>query len=341
MTAVNATSLQSGSPQLPRRLPEGPSAASGAGAARVTTTRRKVPILLALATALLAGLLAAGCGYDDAVKDGGPLTTVLGTDTTPTTTGSTDATPEATTTTDPDDSIEISVYFSLEERMQPVHRRVPMTKAVAAAAMKALLEGPTAEERELGLFTSIPEGTLFLGVEIEGTVARVDLSREYESGGGSSAIASRLSQVVYTLTQFPTIDAVKFALDGQEVDVFSGEGFILEHPISRADYEEWQAPPILVESPAIGDTVTSPMRIWGTSNVFEATSQFRIVDGAGRTLIEQHVTATSGTGERGSFDVTIPFEAEPGSDITLIAFEYSAKDGSMVNIVRIPLKVAD
>lgn len=322
------------------RTPEAHGMARRTTPASHYTLGRPIITLLGVAAVLMLALATAGCGYDNGVKDGGPLTTVLGTDTTPATTQTTVGVPEATTTTALGDTIELSVYFSMNERMQPVHRRVPATKSVAAAAMRALLDGPTPEEQALGLFTAIPEGTLFLGVSIEGTVARVDLSREYESGGGSSAIAARLAQVVYTLTQFPTIDSVEFALDGRHVDVFSGEGFLLEHPIGRADYEEWQAPAILVESPAIGDTVTSPLRIWGSSNVFEATSQFRIVDDAGRTLVEQHVTATSGTGERGSFDVTIPFDAAPGSDITLIAFEYSAKDGSMVNIIEIPLQVA-
>jgi len=55
-------------------------------------------------------------------------------------------------------------------------------------------------------------------------------------GGGSYNILSRLAQVVYTLTQFPTVDRVLFYLDGQPVDVFSGEGVVLEHPVGRADY---------------------------------------------------------------------------------------------------------
>src|SRR5665811_1974730 len=187
-------------------------------------------------------------------------------------------------------------------------------------------------------WTSMPR-TLYLGIDVQGSVATVDLSKEYESGGGSMSMFARLGQVVYTLTQFPSISSVSFKLDGQPIEVFSGEGLLLEHPMTRAD-NEYVTNPIHVESPVFGDTVTSPLRIYGTSNVFEATSQVRILDSAGGTLNEVYVTATSGTGTRGTYDVTVPFTAAPGSDITLMSFEYSAKDGSMINISEIPLHVA-
>ena len=48
----------------------------------------------------------------------------------------------------------------------------------------------------------------------------------------------RLAQVVYTLTQFPTVSAVRFSLDGAPVDVFSSEGIVLDHPVGRTDYED-------------------------------------------------------------------------------------------------------
>lgn len=48
----------------------------------------------------------------------------------------------------------------------------------------------------------------------------------------------RLGQVVYTMTQFPTVKAVRFKLDGAPVNVFSGEGIVLDHPVGRSDYKD-------------------------------------------------------------------------------------------------------
>jgi spore germination protein GerM len=294
-------------------------------------------VLVAAAAAVLA---LAGCGYDSEVKDGGPVTTVAGTDTTPSTDPTDTTTPDqATTTTTAGETVDVLVFFMRGEYLAPVRHHVPATKEVAKAAMQELIAGPTSDEKAAGFITALPDKTLFLGIALEGSAATVDLSKEYESGGGTMSMSARLGQVVYTLTQFPTIDSVLFKLDGRPIEVFSGEGFILDHPVTRADYEYVTAP-IHVESPTYGDTVTSPLRVYGTSNVFEATSQLRITDSAGKTLAEAIVTATSGTGTRGTYDVTVPFTAKPGSDITLMSFEYSAKDGSMVNITEIPLHVA-
>lgn len=297
-------------------------------------TIKTLALVLAIAAVTLVG-----CGYGTEVKDGGPVSTVQGTDVPPST-APPDGGTDTTTTTVAGETTQLTVYFVYDEHVQAVHRRVPATKAVAAAAMEALLAGPTPEEEALRVFTAVPAGTLFLGVTIDGGVATVDLSREYESGGGSLSMSLRLAQVVYTLTQFPTVDGVQFSLDGKPVEVFGGEGFILDHPVGRADYEEYVTPAILVESPTIGDTVSSPLRIYGTSNTFEATSQVRLVAEDGTTILERYVTATSGSGTRGTWDVTVSFEAEAGSTITLMTFEYSAKDGSMINITEIPLKVA-
>jgi hypothetical protein len=54
-------------------------------------------------------------------------------------------------------------------------------------------------------------------------------------------------------------------------------------------------------------------------------------------VISHHfVTATSGSGTRGTFDFTVPFEAPNGLG-KLVVFELSAADGSRIHQVEIPL----
>jgi spore germination protein GerM len=66
----------------------------------------------------------------------------------------------------------------------------------------------------------------------------VDLSSEFEEGGGTLALTVRLAQVVCTLDEFPTVDGVRFAIDGTVVDVFSGDGLIIDEPVACSDYAE-------------------------------------------------------------------------------------------------------
>ncbi|MCC6224663.1 MAG: GerMN domain-containing protein [Thermoleophilia bacterium] len=298
------------------------------------------PRLVALALTALA-LAAAACGGEEVAGDTAPATTAETTGTTeappPTETG-----PVETGTSEPEPPVEamtVAIYLLRGEHVGVAHRTVEQQETVGTAALEELLRGPTTEEAAAGLGTSIPAGTALNGLTIEGGVATVDLSGGFDDGGGSLSMFTRLAQIVHTLTQFPTVDGVLFELDGVPVETFSSEGIVLDGPQTREEYED-QAPATLVETPAVGDTVTSPLRLSGTSNVFEATSNYELLDAAGNVLAEGFVTASCGTGCRGTFDVEVPFADTGEANGTLLVFELSAEDGSRVNVVEIPLAFA-
>jgi germination protein M len=295
-----------------------------------------VLLLAAIAVAAAVTVFAAGREGSSDVGDGGIVSTTEGSESGEPPDSSTTTMPADTPTTQAADTMTVRVYFSSGEKIAAATRVIPKTKEVGAASMKALLEGPTEAEKNAGMFSSIPEGTTFPGLEIENGVAAVDLSKEYESGGGSLSMFMRLAQVVFTLTQFPTVDGVNFKLDGEPIDVLGGEGIIIDHPMTRADYED-MSPAILVESPTLGATVSSPLRVTGTANVFEAVFAIDVVDSDGLIIAEQRVMASSGTGTRGTFDVTIPFTLHKTGPGSLIVFSDSPKDGSQINVVETPL----
>ena len=58
---------------------------------------------------------------------------------------------------------------------------------------------------------------------------------------------------------------------------------------------------------------------------------------AGIRAAWRFVTATSGSGARGTFDTTISFP-HTGGPITLVAYEPSAENGKPIHVVRISLK---
>ena len=92
----------------------------------------------------------------------------------------------------------------------------------------------------------------------------------------------------------------------------------------------------VVETPLPHEAVTSPLHVRGTANTFEATFDVRLFDAAGRKLLQRFVTATSGSGTRGTYDVTLTFPdtVEPR---WLEVFEPSAENGEPLHKVRIPL----
>jgi spore germination protein GerM len=338
---------------------------------RRSTAAGRLLIVLALAPFLFVACLGAGAGNlgaigtpapgteSDAPSDGPPTASPSESaepsgsasavpSTEPSPSGSTSA-PTAEPTAEPTESAEPSeppvetmesvAYFLKADPLSelstliPVSRVVPKTLGVGRAALNELLAGPTEEEGCCGIETAVPEGAVLLGLTIEDGLATVDLSREFESGGGSFSMGARLAQVVYTITRFPTVDRVNFRLDGEPVTVFSGEGLILDHPVTRDDYRDY-LPAIFIDSPAWGAEVDSPFEVRGMANVFEAQFLMTIYDDADDPIYEnENVRATCGTGCWGTFSQEIRLPAEVSRrDITVRVWNRSARDGSAEDI---------
>lgn len=162
--------------------------------------------------------------------------------------GSAPARPTSTPTSEPVAIVErpeyaasrqVSIYLTRGEMLKKVNRSVPDTPRIGAEAMKALLAGPTPAEARTGLGTAIPKSARFRDLRIDGGVALVDLSSEFESGGGTLGLTLRLAQVTCTLDQFPGVEGVRFALDGRQISVFSGNGMVLSRPVSCASYRAY------------------------------------------------------------------------------------------------------
>lgn len=205
---------------------------------------KRLTILLAVFAVTIAACGAAGVG--DAGNVTVPTAPDIGTAVTTTTqapgSAPTTVAPGTPTTTQPPTPAPqatqfVDVYFVKDGRYATtIARAVPATPEVATEAIKALIAGPTPAEAEAGLSSAVPTDTLLLGITIRDGKATIDLSKEFEAGGGSFGMIARLAQVVYTLTQFPTVESVEFWLDGRPVTVFSSEGLLLEDPVSRNDY---------------------------------------------------------------------------------------------------------
>ena len=200
------------------------------------------------------------------------------------------------------------VYWLRDGKVWPAAREVETSGEPGAAVLDELLVGPT-DDDPAESETAIPAGTEVGDFAVEGGVARIT---------PSSALSNEaLAQVVYTLTDLPGVDSVE--IDGQSY--------------TRADFED-QTPAILVESPLPFEEVSSPLGVTGSANTFEATFQYELVGADGSVVDKNFVTATSGTGTRGTFDFTTDtFEAVAA----LRVFELSAKDGSRINEIEIPL----
>jgi germination protein M len=208
----------------------------------------------------------------------------------------------------------LRVYFLSDGKVSVATRSVVAGPAVGRAALVQLLQGPTGAETARRLSSEIPPGTKLEDLELNDGTATVVLSESLDEAA--------IAQVVFTLTQFPSVQRVR--LEGEE------------HV--RSDFEA-ETPSVLVESPVPGQDVHTPVQLEGTANTFEATFNVELVDADGTVLAERFVTATSGSGTRGTFDAELSFEITREGPGELVVFELSAEDGSRIHEVRIPVEI--
>jgi immunoglobulin-like protein involved in spore germination/sporulation and spore germination protein len=267
---------------------------------------------------LLAAPVAAGCGSSS--KEEAAATATRPTTTTAPTTAPTGTTASTTTAPAPPpaDANTVLVYLLRDGKVAVVRRSVGPTRAVARAALEQLVRGPTPAERNAGFSTAVDPATTIDRLTVAGGVATLDTPRPLRPD-------AELAQVVYTLTQFPTVRRVSVVLESNDAV-----------EVGRGDFED-ATPPILVESPAPGDRVTSPLRVRGTANTFEATFLVELREQDGSLLAKKVVTATSGSGTRGTFDVRVPFTVDRAGLRELVAYEIDADSGRRTHVVRVPL----
>jgi hypothetical protein len=298
---------------------------------------RLLPLLLIAAAVIVvaqAALLAA-CGASSGGATGEP--TATGTVTAPAT-GTAEATVSPAASPSAAAETTLHLYFMRGDSLGVAERQVARTTMPATAAMQALLAGPTTEELAAGLGSTIPAGTQLLGLSIRAGTATVDLSEEFGDGGGSLSMTSRVAEVVYTLTRFPTVRAVSFRLEGEPIEALGGEGVALAEPQRRADWRDLE-PNIFVETPGVGAVISSPFLLAGTAMVFEGSFQARLVDSSERRIVNVIMQASAGGPERGTFSKEVPFSTSARRG-TLIVFARSMEDGSRQDEVRIPVTFA-
>jgi hypothetical protein len=176
-------------------------------------------------------------------------------------------------------------------KLQALDVQAPQTQATAVASLSAL--------------------GIDAGVTIADGTATVDLP---------NATAVQIAEIVYTLTQFSTV---------QRVDVGGKTG------LTRADVDGY-VPQISIESPGADGIVQKTFHVKGTAQVFEATFVLELKI-ANRVAVKQSVTASEGAPGRGTFDVAITSPALGPAEI--VAYEASAEDGRPLHTVHVPITV--
>ena len=103
--------------------------------------------------------------------------------------------------------------------------------------LNELLRGPLAKESAQGIYTEIPKGTKLRSISKISGKLYIDLSEDFEQGGGTDGLYKRLYQLIKTVNK-NTNEDVYLKIEGREVDVIGGEGIMINQPLKPTSLGE-------------------------------------------------------------------------------------------------------
>lgn len=115
----------------------------------------------------------------------------------------------------------ILYYKDENELLIPVMRKIPWTegRGIAKEALKTMVDTNMNREDmlKIGLYPVIPDSTEIRGMNISDGLCRVDFSQHFVSTGSKEAEETLVKSVIYTLTEFPTVNEVQILIEGKVI----------------------------------------------------------------------------------------------------------------------------
>ena len=98
-------------------------------------------------------------------------------------------------------------------------------------AINSLIAGPKMNEVSKGVYTEIPAGTEVISIQELPDKAIINLSYDFETGGGTDSLYKRLYQLIKTAKRNSDVPVYLY-IEGKSADVIGGEGIMLTQPLS-------------------------------------------------------------------------------------------------------------
>jgi spore germination protein GerM len=145
-----------------------------------------------------------------------------------------------TQTSAPSPTTRTATVYLVETSNDGVSHLVPVDREVKMPVgiddfVRSLLGGSGRAEKNRGLTTSFPSATELLGTDLDGGVLTVNLSQALGDARGEAQKVA-IAQIVYTVTERSSINAVRFKIDGKDVGVLIDGGSESTDPVDRNDY---------------------------------------------------------------------------------------------------------
>ncbi|HEV8535163.1 MAG TPA: Gmad2 immunoglobulin-like domain-containing protein [Candidatus Limnocylindria bacterium] len=170
---------------------------------------------------------------------------------------------------------------------------------------------------------------------------RLNLIAEGTEANYTTEIVDRTPlRAVESTASGPNQTTYRLALD----DARPWRAFTLQNPtrivVDIGGAQQAVSDRVAIYTPRPGATVSRDPQITGAARVFEANVVWRLKDNAGKVVASGQFLASLGTSAVwGTFDTRIAIPGSVSGNVTLEVYEASAKDGSELGLVAIPLTV--
>ena len=116
-------------------------------------------------------------------------------------------------------------------------RSVEKNDSPLVTNINILLAGPNSQESAKGYRSLIPQGTKLLSASVRDGVAYLNFNEQFEFNTvGMDGYQAQLMQIVYTATEFSTVNSVQFLIEGQKKDYLGSDGMWIGSPLARSSF---------------------------------------------------------------------------------------------------------
>lgn len=136
----------------------------------------------------------------------------------------------------------VSVYFlALDSNdngiYKKVQRELPEGKDRLEFSIEELLKGPNIIEKTSGAYSEIPKETKLLSINQSKKKVIIDLSSDFQYGGGTDSIYSRMMQLIKTAINNSENKKIYLYIDGKQLNTLGGEGIMITQPLNEKSLE--------------------------------------------------------------------------------------------------------
>jgi len=131
----------------------------------------------------------------------------------------------------------VTVYYQDGDGyLVPMTRWILLQQGIARAAVSLSIDSAIAREEVAyyGIYPVIPEDTDILGIDIRNGIATIDFDRHLLNYSNEASERNIVASIVYTLTEFKTINKVRILINGYTQDILK-YGTNISNALGRGD----------------------------------------------------------------------------------------------------------